>query len=106
MYKIFVGKISAQRKKNWFCRDENPYAVWEAEALAEQICTGGAWATADEMLRDHVDVDWGSIAWKAKKEEIIAFFKVCRLDTSDLQTLDEKEEYAVVFLETVWGDSP
>ena len=101
MYKLIVGKISSDRKADWFRKDENPYAVWEGNSLVEQICIGSTWVTADEMLRDHVDVDWGSIAWHATKAELTRLFDVCRLDTSSLKVLQSTKDYAVVFIEEV-----
>lgn len=105
MYKLIVGNISPARREDWFRKDENPYAVWDGIPLGEEICTGGVWMTADEMLRDRVNIDWGSIAWKANKEELLPFFEVCKLNTSLLDGLSESIDYAVVFIETVWGDS-
>lgn len=64
MYKIVVGEISGKRRENWFCGEDDPYGVWEGEALAEAACNAGTWRTADELLRDHTDIDWGSIAWR------------------------------------------
>lgn len=105
MYKIIVGRISPNRQADWYCKDDNPYAVWEGDPLVQVACTGGVWATADELLRERVDIDWGSIAWKASPEEITRFFQVCGLNPADLKRLRENEVYAVVFIETVWGDS-
>ena len=105
MYKLIVGNISSERQIDWFRKDETPYAVWEGTAIAEETCIGSTWVTADEMLRDHVDVDWGSIAWRANKAELIRFFEVCELNISSLKQLEPAKDYAVVFIETVWGDS-
>ena len=105
MYKVLVGNISQKRREDWFVADRNPYAVWEGKALAEEVCTGGVWAKADEWLRDRVDIDWGSVAWKANKEELTRFFAACGLEKRKLKGLDPNTQYAVVFLETVWGDS-
>lgn len=105
MYKIVVGEISPQRRANWFCGEDDPYGVWEGEALAEAACNAGTWRTADELLRDHTDIDWGSIAWRGNKEEITRLFHTCRLNRSGLARLTGGAEYAVVFIETVFGDS-
>lgn len=101
MYKLIVGKISPEREADWFRKDENPYAVWEGKSLVEHICIGSTWVTADEMLRDHVDVDWGSIAWHANKVELTRLFEVCRLDASSLKVLEAAKDYVVVFIEEV-----
>ena len=82
MYKLIVGNISSERQVDWFRKDENPYAVWEGKSIVEEICIGSTWVTADEMLRDHVDVDWGSIAWRANKAELLRFFEVCNAPCS------------------------
>ena len=105
MYKLIVGNISSERQIDWVRKDENPYAVWEGTAIAEETCIGSTWVTADEILRDHVDVDWGSIAWRANKAELIRFFEVCELNISSLKQLEPAKDYAVVFIEAVWGDS-
>lgn len=105
MYKFVVGNISSQRRENWFCNDGNPYAVWEGAALLERACYVGSWCIANDYLRDRVDVDWGSIAWKGTPQEISALFSACNLQTDGLEQLRENTDYAVVFIETVWGDS-
>lgn len=100
MYKIVVGNISSARILDWFQKDENPYAVWEGETLVLQVCNVASWRTADEFLRDHVDVDWGSVAWRANKQELARLFVACRWDTSKLQALENEKDYAVVFIES------
>ena len=105
MYKIIVGNISDARRANWFSKDENPYAVWKGKALVEESCIGSVWVTADEILRDRVDIDWGSIAWKANKDELLRFFHAIKSNTTKLIKLDSATDYAVVFIENVWGAS-
>ena len=100
MYKFVVGEISSARKNDWYLKDENPYAVWEGEELVTEICYVHSWCTADEYLRDHVDVDWGSIAWKGNQEEIANLFKFCRWDCAKLSVLEKNKDYAVVFIES------
>ena len=105
MYKLIVGKISAERQADWFCNNDNPYAVWEGDALIRITCTIGTSASANEYLRDRVNVDWGSVAWKASKQELTSFFQSQKINISALKALDPGTDYAVVFIETVWGDS-
>ena len=100
MYKIVVGEISQKRQENWFCCDENPYGVWEGDSLAEQICYINAWCYGDKFLRDRVDVDWGSIAWKGNKAEIVRFFQACNLDSARLENVEENRDFAVIFIES------
>ena len=103
-YKIYVGEISQERKEDWFRKDDNPYAVCAGDELVKLYCHGGQWRIADGFLRDHVDVDWGSIAWKGNKEEIKAFFENCKLDLSGLCALENGRDYAVVFIECAPSD--
>lgn len=105
MYRLIVGKISADRQADWFRNDDNPYAVWDSDALIRITCTIGTPASADEYLRDRVNVDWGSVAWKANKQELVKFFQSQKYNISALKALDPGTDYAVVFIETVWGDS-
>ena len=100
MYKIIVGHISPARILDWFQKDENPYAVWKGEVLVSEVCNVASWRTADGFLRDRVDVDWGSVAWKANKQELTRLFHTCRWDASGLQSLDDEKDYAVVFIES------
>ena len=100
MYKIVVGDISKSRLLDWFQKDENPYAVWEGPLLVSAVCNVASWRTADEFLRDHIDVDWGSVAWRADKQELTKLFSTCRWDVSKLQVLEDKKDYAVVFIES------
>ena len=105
MYKLIVGRISAERQADWFHSDDNPYAVWDGDALIQLICTIGTPSAADEYFRDQVDVDWGSVAWKANKNELTSFFRSRNFNVSALQVLNPGTDYAVVFIENVWGDS-
>ena len=105
MYKLIVGKIAIERQADWFRNDDDPYAVWEGEALIQQICTIGTLSSADDFLRDRVDVDWGSVAWKANRQELDRFFKAKNIQFSSLHTLEPNIDYAVIFIENVWGDS-
>lgn len=100
MYKIMVGQISPARILDWFQKDENPYAVWEGEVLVSEVCNVASWRTADKFLRDHIDVDWGSVAWRANKQELTNFFEDCRWDLVQLETLEPDADYAVVFIES------
>lgn len=105
MYRLIVGKISAERQADWFRSDDNPYSVWDGDALIRITCTIGTPVSADEYLRDRVNVDWGSVAWKANKQELTRFFHAQKFNLSALKALAPGTDYAVVFIETVWGDS-
>lgn len=99
MYKLIVGEISRERKKNWKSRDNNPYTVWEGNTIASPVCRISALSSADYLLKDRVEVDWGSIAWKGNVKEIHRLFEAERLDMTGLDILEPGKDYAVLFLE-------
>lgn len=98
MYKLIVGEISLERKKNWNSPNDNPYGVWEGKTFASEICRISALSSADYCLRDRVDVDWGSVAWKGSAREIRRLFEAERLNMSGLKALEQGKDYAVLFL--------
>ena len=102
MYKIVVGNISRKRKENWKLEDHNPYSVWDGSPLAAQNCRISALSSADYLLRERVDVDWGSVAWKGTKEEITRLFRAEELDEQPLLPLQSGCDYAVIFIEFCW----
>ncbi len=104
MYKMIVGEISRLRQEKWDIPNDNPYSVWDGKALAAETCRISALSSADYCLRDRVEVDWGSIAWKGTSKEIRRVFEAERLDTSPLEKLEGNRDYAVVFLELCWAE--
>ena len=99
MYKMIVGEISRARKDRWDIRSDNPYSVWDGKAFAAEVCRISALSSADYCLRDRLDVDWGSVAWKGNEREIRRLFEAERLNASGLQQLEQNKDYAVLFLE-------
>jgi hypothetical protein len=104
MYKLVVGHISHARKKDWNRIDENPYSVWDGKPIAAQVCTISALSSADYCLRNRIEVDWGSVAWKGRRKEILRLFEAEGLDTSPLRQLNPWKNYAVIFIEFCWAD--
>ena len=98
MYKMIVGEISRQRKEKWDLKSDNPYSVWDGKAFAAEVCRISALSSADYCLRNRLDVDWGSVAWKGNDKEIRRLFEAERLDDSGLRGLKPGKEYAVLFL--------
>lgn len=103
MYKMVVGEISWMRRQKWDLKDHNPYSVWDGRAFAAEECRISALSSADYCLRDRVEVDWGSIAWKGNAQEIRRVFEAERLDTAGLKNLEPGKDYAVLFLELCWA---
>ena len=104
MYKMIVGEIGSMRREKWDIPNDNPYSVWDGKAYAAENCRISALSSADYCLRDRVDVDWGSVAWKGNDREIRRVFEAERLDASGLTGLVPGKDYAVLFLELCWAD--
>ena len=98
MYKMIVGEIGSTRKEKWDIQNNNPYAVWDGKPFASEVCRISALSSADFCLRNRVDVDWGSVAWKGNAKEIGRLFEAERLDASGLKDLKPEKDYAVLFL--------
>ncbi len=103
MYKIVVGQISKARKQNWGLRNENPYSVWDGKALTAQECRISALSSADFCLRNRIEVDWGSVAWKGNRREIQRLFRAEGLNCAPLEQLSLLGDYAVIFIEYSWA---
>ena len=99
MYKMIVGEIGSMRKDRWDVKNDNPYSVWDGKPFAAENCRISALSSADYCLRNRVDVDWGSVAWKGNAQEIQRLFEAERLDGSGLKDLKPGKDYAVLFLE-------
>ena len=99
MYKMIVGEIGSMRRDKWDVKNNNPYSVWDGKPFAAENCRISALSSADYCLRNRVDVDWGSVAWKGNAKEIRRLFEAERLDASGLEDLKPGKDYAVLFLE-------
>ena len=100
MYKMIVGEISRRRKDRWDIPCDNPYDIWDGKAYAAETCRISALSSADFCLKDRMDVDWGSVAWKGSAGEIRRVFAAERLNDKGLAALEEGKDYAVLFLES------
>ena len=98
MYKMIVGEIGSMRKDRWDVKNDNPYSVWDGKPFAAEECRISALSSADYCLRNRVDVDWGSVAWKGNAKEIGRLFEAERLNPAGLKGLKEGKDYAVLFL--------
>ena len=56
-----------------------------------------------ECLRDEVQIDWGSWAFKANRKELEELFKALHWGFGLLdKRLEDCKDYAVVFVEEAW----
>ena len=103
MYSVYYGEISDARKENWDNGEENPYNVLNSNKKISPV--GCSWMDflpiARRLLRDEIQVDWGSFAWKANKSDILKLRKECNVTLEDAEFLKSGVEYGVVFVEEV-----
>ena len=99
MFRVYYGEIAESRKEKWDNGEENPYDVL---AWNKKI-SGYDWmsflATARKVLKDEIQIDWGSFAWKASKADILKLKREWNATLEDQKILKENVEYGVVFIE-------
>ena len=100
MYRIHVGRISEARKRNWYMKDDNPYAVTEGKLINEGSCTIDGIHACMKHLRDEVQIDWGSWAYKGNRQEIKALYRDLRWRCEVPDDIIPDEDYAFVFIES------
>ena len=101
MYGIKIGEISEARMRNWRLDDDNPFDVIEGKPILEGVCTIDGVLYCQECLREEVDVDWGSSAFKGNASEIEALLQKLKWQYETLD-LEDGKDYAIVFIEECW----
>ena len=102
MYRISIGEISKDRVKNWNLGDDNPYAVIKGKAMYSKTCDIYGIMDCQKYLRDKIQIDWGSWAFKADRKELEDLFKRRNWGFGLLdKRLENGKDYAVVFIEEV-----
>lgn len=99
MFSVYYGELSESRKETWDNGEDNPYSVL---AWNKKI-SGYDWmsflATARKVLKDEIQIDWGSFAWKAGKADILKLKREWNATLENQKMLKENVEYGVVFIE-------
>ena len=98
MYEILIGEISKSRKSKWDNGSTDPYAVL-SKVLYSGRCTMGTLQEAGNHFRNEIQVDWGCFAWKARKCELMKFFKRKGYPIDEIKSLDDFKEYAIVYID-------
>lgn len=99
MYRIYYGELSEARKEKWDNEEDNPYAVltWTKKISSNDWI--GFLANARKYLREEIQIDWGSFAWKATGNELMNLNNVRGICVEGVKKLDSYGEYGVVFIE-------
>lgn len=99
VFRVYYGEISESRKENWDNGEENPYDV----LVSNKKISGYDWmsffAIARTYLKEEIQIDWGSFAWKGCKSDILKLKKDWHAKLEDETFLKEDVEYGVVFIE-------
>lgn len=98
MYEIIIGEISDERKIGWKKLTSKPEEVLE-KTLFRSPCRMSTLQSAAESFRNEIQLDWGSFAWKARKQELIKFFKKHGYPKDLLADLDGIKTYGVVYID-------
>lgn len=98
MYEIIIGELSEERKVGWKELDVDPDEVLEKTLFRSQ-CRMGTLSSAADSFRNEIQLNWGSFAWKAKKKDLIKFFKKHKYPKDILSDLDSVKTYGVVYID-------
>jgi hypothetical protein len=99
MSDIYYGTVQPEKLATWES-NKDPYDILENKI---SFIRAGGWDfldKADKFLRDKTQVDWGSFAYKASYQELIALRKSLDCEIPDLEKCGEDTEFGVVFIET------
>lgn len=99
MYSVYYGELSEARKEKWNNGEDNPYDI----LVKNKKISGYDWikflSIARQILKEEIQIDWGSFAWKGSKDDILKLKKEWRAKLEDEKFLKEDIEYGVVFIE-------
>lgn len=98
MSEIYYGKLKTERKDAW---DEsiNPYDTVEERFPIKKL---GGWdflAKVDKIFSDKHQVDWGSLAYRCTKEQLLLLQEQTNCEVKNIELYEENAAYAVVFIE-------
>lgn len=101
VYSTFYGEISDERKQEWDCKSDNPYAVLKNNMKIDCNDWIAFIHNADELFTDKIQIDWGSYAWKADKKSILQFVNKIKGKIEEQDFMNDSGVYGVVFIEEV-----
>ncbi len=99
VFSVYYGEISESRKENWDNGEENPYDVLIANKKISDYDWISFLSIARTYLKEEIQIDWGSYAWKGCKADILKLKREWHAKLEDETSLKEDVEYGVVFIE-------
>lgn len=99
VYDVRYGELTESRKLCWDNKEDNPYDVlkWHKKITAYDWIN--VLGTADKMLTDKIQIDWGSFAWKTNGKNLVQFVSAIGGTLEGRNQIDPNAEYGVVFIE-------
>jgi hypothetical protein len=92
-----IGEINKARTADWQNSTAKDRII--DPIIVERACDMGTLSLAAKTFREEVQLDWGTFAWKAFKDEIRRFFKKKGLPEAELEPLDAYKEYGVMYID-------
>ncbi len=96
-YKIFLGIIKPDKISSWKENDD-PFAILDNTKDIKGINWIEFLHAAPNIFTDEVQVDWGSFAYKATKDQIKRLIEEHKAEIDDLDDLPD-ENLGAVFIE-------
>ena len=97
VYKIMVGTIKPEKLQTWN-ENKEPFDILDERKEIEQINWIEFLSAARRLFTEEVQVDWGSFAFKATKEQLKQLTAEYRATIDNLDNFPD-ESLGVVFIE-------
>ena len=100
-HRFYYGTITETGKKAWDDVEMSPFDILEKNRdINLRASWLDAFGWARKNLRDEIQVDWGSFAWKCTGKNLLQLKEdKPRSDIEDLEMIEPDKEYGVVFIE-------
>lgn len=98
MSTIYYGIIREDKKISWN-QNRDPYKILEHNIEINRL---GGWKFLDlskKLFYGEVQVDWGSFAYKCRKQQLVELSRITNCEIPYLNELKEQQEYGIIFIE-------
>lgn len=98
MSDMYYGIVKPERLATWES-NENPYDILEKNSSFVGASGWNFLDRAEKILKDKVQVDWGSFAYKASYQDLVSLRQALKCEIPELESYAEDTEFGVVFIE-------
>ena len=96
----YIGAISPDWAANWNAAQGSPFDVVVDPKIKISPPSGNyPFFDLEKHLADKRDIDWGSGAWRGKKEDFERLLTDWRMDLGQIGFMNDEGLYAFVFIE-------